>query len=232
MCTQRYRDVRAQTHRQRDTLSNLNPPHTDTVYNLHVVFVSSTLLLPVCFFNLAVYISESKPVSRTPSTAISMREKQIKMSDECKAWILTTFWLSLLLASRQSLPKLWIPQCQTGLSLDGFTIAVCASKRIIILYLPGSCQYPQTFVWVLFFFPKLALHCRRWKLQWRALWCLTLKSLHIPLRKSSTFWEIPLTICFLVRSYTGRLIWLSCKLNMKQLSEDKLKQRQTASMAA
>lgn len=83
----------------------------------------------------------------------------------------------------------------------------------------------------LFFLPKLALHCRRRKLQWRALWCLTLKSLYIPLRKSSTFWEIPLTICFLVRSYTGRLTSLSYKLNMKQLSEDELKQRQTASMA-
>lgn len=68
----------AHKHKQRDILSNLNPIYTDAVHNLHVVFVSSTLLLPVCFFNLTVYISGSKPVSITPTRAISMREKQIK----------------------------------------------------------------------------------------------------------------------------------------------------------
>lgn len=52
---------------------------TETYYHiLHAVFVSSTLLLPVCFSNLTVYISGSKTVSITPTRAISMREKKIK----------------------------------------------------------------------------------------------------------------------------------------------------------
>lgn len=34
----------------------------------------------------------------------------------------------------------------SGLPLVGFTMAVCAWKHVIILYLPGSCQHPQTFV--------------------------------------------------------------------------------------
>lgn len=126
----------------REILSNRNPIHTGTVHNLNVVFVSPTLLLPVCFFNLTVYISWSKPVSVTPTRAISVREKQIKCLDESRAWILTSFWLNLPLVCRQTFPKLWIPQSLAGLTLDGFTMAVCAPKHIIILYLPGSCRNP------------------------------------------------------------------------------------------
>lgn len=65
------------------------------------------------------------------------------MSDERKAQILTSLWLNVALASRRSFPKLWIPQCQAGLFFGGFTMAVCVSKHIIILYLPGSCTNPQ-----------------------------------------------------------------------------------------
>lgn len=70
-CTQQYIN--------RETYDPTSILHTQAQFTTRsVVFVSSTLLLPVCFFNLSVYISASKPVRGTPTRAISTREKQIK----------------------------------------------------------------------------------------------------------------------------------------------------------
>lgn len=76
------------TSTERHIIQPQSCPHRN---NSQLSFIPSTLMLPVCFFNLTVYVSESKPVSITPTGAISMRGKANNMSDESKAWILTSF---------------------------------------------------------------------------------------------------------------------------------------------
>lgn len=75
MYTKLQRRMHTNTSTKRHIIQRQSYTHRN---NSQLSFVPSTLLLPVCFFNLTVYISESKPVSITPTRAISMREKQIK----------------------------------------------------------------------------------------------------------------------------------------------------------
>lgn len=118
--------------------------HREIIIQIQSYRQSSQLccLQPVSSFILTVYSYGSKTVGITPTRAISRGKNKLNVwwkQNPGPDLILTKF---TAIASRQSFPKLWIPQCQPGLSLDGFTIAVCALEHIIILYLPGSCQCP------------------------------------------------------------------------------------------
>lgn len=139
-----YTSIWTRARRQRDPRSHRSPPgpHADALHNLPAVFVCSTLLPPVCFFNLTVCISQSKPVRVSPAKAISVREKQIKglMKAKSGSWPHSDWICSLTVISKAV--KSSVPGCPVLGSIHNGCLFFKTYHDSIFI---------QTFVWTLFY---------------------------------------------------------------------------------